>query len=67
MIRLIEIQEAAQAWVARLWEAGLRRIVISVDSFHAEFTPVERARFAGEAARAAGMEVTWNVAMLEPR
>jgi len=59
-------EEAARAWVERLHGVGLHRVAISVDAFHAEFTPVERVHCAGEAARAAGMHVTWNVAMLNP-
>jgi len=60
-----ETEEAARGWVERLHGAGLRRMVISVDAFHAEFTPMERPRLAGRAARAAGMQVTWNVCVLQ--
>ena len=57
-------EESARHWIERLSGSGLRRIVLSVDAFHAEYVPVGCVRRASEAAVAAGMRVTWNVAVL---
>jgi MoaA/NifB/PqqE/SkfB family radical SAM enzyme len=59
-------KEKAEKWAERLKAAGLNKVDMSVDAFHAEYTPIEYPQNAALALLKAGVEgIKWNVAVLE--
>jgi MoaA/NifB/PqqE/SkfB family radical SAM enzyme len=56
----------AREWAEKLKAAGLNKVDVSVDAFHAQYTPVEYPRNAALALLMAGVEgIKWNVAVVE--
>jgi MoaA/NifB/PqqE/SkfB family radical SAM enzyme len=56
----------AREWAAKLKAAGLNNVNMSVDAFHAQYTPIECPQNAALALLKAGVEgIKWNVAVVE--
>ena len=59
-------KEEAREWAEKLKAAGLNNVDISVDAFHAQYTPIEYPQNAALALVKAEVEVIkWNVAVIE--
>lgn len=59
-------REKAEEWTEKLKTAGLNKVNMSVDAFHAQYMPIEYPRNAALALLKAGVEcVKWNVAVIE--
>jgi molybdenum cofactor biosynthesis enzyme MoaA len=59
-------KENAEKLARKLKTAGLNKVNVSVDAFHAPFTPIECPRNAASALLKAGVhDVKWNVAVVE--
>lgn len=59
-------KEKAGRWAERLKAAGINKVNLSVDSFHARYIPVEFPKNTALALLRAGVEnVKWNVAVVE--
>jgi MoaA/NifB/PqqE/SkfB family radical SAM enzyme len=59
-------KEEAREWAAKLKAAGLNEVYMSVDAFHARYTPIEYPQNAALALLKAEVEgIKWNVAVVE--
>jgi MoaA/NifB/PqqE/SkfB family radical SAM enzyme len=59
-------REKAREWAKKLKAAGLNNVNISVDAFHAQYTPIEYPQNAALALMKAEVEgIKWNVAVVE--
>ena len=59
-------KEEARGWAEKLKAAGLNTVYMSVDAFHAQYTPIEYPQNAALALLKAEMKgIKWNVAVVE--
>jgi MoaA/NifB/PqqE/SkfB family radical SAM enzyme len=59
-------RKSAQKWAEKLKAAGLNKVNMSVDAFHAQHIPIEYPQNAALALLKAGVEdINWNVAVIE--